>query len=115
VTALHRLGIAGIAGLLAVAACGGKSTPTTHSTFNNESGHSISCMTHQAASPGNIDKPGVSDDPASVLAMLRYYTANGNKPYCDRKPATTIDRQWLDLYIAGGSSPTNIRRALSGS
>jgi hypothetical protein len=72
-------------------------------------------MHHQTATPVPIDTPGLNEDPASVLAVLRYYTANGNKPYCDGEPASSVDRQWIGLYLAGGASRRNVRSALGGS
>jgi hypothetical protein len=35
--------------------------------------------------------------------MLRYYTANGAKAFCDGKPSTGTDRRWTDLYTALGA------------
>jgi hypothetical protein len=102
--------------LCLTAACGGgKGAAPAASPFNDEGNRAVSCMTHQTAAPVAVDQPGAkTEDPASVLAYLRYYTTNGNKAYCDSKPASTTDRRWLALYLAGGASRSNIKRALRG-
>ena len=96
-----------------LAACGGNKAASTGS-FNVQGNRTLTCMTHQSATPAPRDRPGAAEDTESVLAYLHYYTVNGNKPYCDRKPATSLDRQWLALYLAGGAQRAHITRALSG-
>jgi len=49
---------------------------------------------------------------ALELPMLAYYTANGDKPDCDQRPATAVDRAWLTLYVADGADPAHVRRQL---
>jgi hypothetical protein len=97
-----------------LAACGGSKAAGTGS-FNAQGNRTLTCMAHQSATPAPRDRPGTTEDTESVLAYLHYYTANGDKPYCDGRPATSIDRQWLALYLAGGANRSHITRALSGS
>jgi hypothetical protein len=101
--------------IVGLAACGGGKTSATSGSFNDQSNRAVSCMTHQTASPAAADHPGTAEDPSRVLTYLHYYTANGNKPYCDGNPPTAIDRQWLDLYVAGGADRSHVTRALAGS
>jgi hypothetical protein len=115
--ATHRV----ISGLIAgttiagLAACGG-GTSATVGSFNDQGNRVLSCMAHQSAAPATSYHPGTAEDPSHVLTYLHYYTVNGNKPYCDGHPATAIDRQWLDLYLAGGATRSNVAGALgSGS
>ena len=42
--------------------------------------------------------------------MLHYYVANGNKPYCDGRPAGAMDRAWLSAYLRLGADPTHVVR-----
>ena len=44
--------------------------------------------------------------------MLAYYTANGDKPDCDQRPATAVDRAWLTLYVGDGADPAHVQRQL---
>jgi hypothetical protein len=99
-----------IAGL---AACGGAHKVAAASTFNDQGNRTLTCMAHQAAAPVALDHPGSSEDPESVLTYLHYYTVNGDMAYCDGRAATTIDRRWLALYLAGGASRSHIARALA--
>jgi len=72
----------------------------------------LSCMEHQPRSPGTRytdDKARRTDE---TLALLRYYTANGTKPYCDDNGPTAIDRQWVDLYVRLGADRENVATLL---
>jgi hypothetical protein len=111
----HRLLTALIAGAIiaSLAACGGGKHAVASGTFNDQGNQVLSCMTHQTASPVTADRAGPAGDPSRVLTYLHYYTVNGNKPYCDGKPATAADRQWLALYLAGGATRSHISRALA--
>ncbi|MER6670248.1 hypothetical protein ABT256_37220 [Amycolatopsis japonica] len=70
----------------------------------------LTCMKHQPRAPG----PRYTDDSIrrtdETLALLRYYTANGAKPYCDGNDVTDIDRQWIDVYIALGADEEKVKR-----
>ena len=34
-----------------------------------------------------------------MLTFLAYYTANGNKKFCDGKRANAKDKEWAALYV----------------
>ncbi|WP_433888475.1 hypothetical protein [Streptomyces sp. CA-111067] len=68
------------------------------------------CRVHQNQQPSERYTAGARSDPRSVLELMRYYTANGGKAFCDGKPPTRTDQRWTDLYArlggAGGPTPT---------
>jgi hypothetical protein len=96
-----------------VSGCGGARSATGASAFNDQGNKAVACMAHQTSAPASADRPGKSEDPESVLAYLHYYTANGDKHYCDGKTATAVDRQWLALYLAGGAARAHVTTALA--
>jgi hypothetical protein len=67
--------------------------------FDNEGGQLISCMRHQPEPPGSRYTDMEHRNTAELLAVLRYYTAHGTKPYCDAAPATATDQAWAELYV----------------
>jgi hypothetical protein len=109
----HRLTGALVTGVVCagLAACGGGASTAT-GKFNVQHNRPLSCMVHQTSMPAPVDHPGKTEDPSRVLAYLHYYTVNGNKPYCDSKPPTAVDRQWISLYLAGGAARSHVARAL---
>jgi len=68
------------------------------------------CMGHQQQMPSATDtgKPDI----ARSLAVLGYYTKNGQKPFCDGKPASPIDLTWMRYYVAQGAAPSGVSRWL---
>lgn len=96
-----------------VTACSG-TAPDPGPRFDDETTEGVvtelTCMKHQPRAPG----PRYTDEKLQrtdeTLALLRYYTANGAKPYCDGNDLTGIDRQWIDLYLGLGADPGNVRR-----
>jgi hypothetical protein len=52
--------------------------------------------------------------PTLELPFLAYFTANGNKPYCDGKPPTGTDKQWAELYVRLTGNRAAVTRILSG-
>jgi len=71
--------------------------------FDDGGAGDIACMQHQAAAPGpRYTEPGRRRS-GEVLSLLRYYTANGAKPYCDRAAPTDADRRWARLYVDVGA------------
>ncbi|MFE0462976.1 hypothetical protein ACFW1A_27350 [Kitasatospora sp. NPDC058965] len=69
---------------------------------------SPSCLPHQQQAPDTRYTGGTKSDPMSVLTMMRFYTANGTKAYCDGRPATATDRAWTELYRALGGDPSHV-------
>ncbi|HEY2764458.1 MAG TPA: hypothetical protein VGJ13_10675 [Pseudonocardiaceae bacterium] len=96
-------------GLLLVLAGCGSSSPEPGPVFDNEGGAAITCMKHQPASPGaRYTDPAMKNTAEVLNGLLRYYTANGRKPYCDRAPATEIDKQWARLYVTEGAARSQV-------
>lgn len=69
---------------------------------------SPACLVHQTEEPGDQYTRDSGADTGSVLEMMRYYTANGTKPYCDGKGPTGTDRSWTDLYSRLGGARDHI-------
>ncbi|MFI5643258.1 hypothetical protein [Kitasatospora sp. NPDC051705] len=69
---------------------------------------SPTCVQHQSRTPGTRYTGGQASDPRAVLEMMRFYTANGTKAFCDGKPPTDTDRRWTDLYTALGGDPVHV-------
>jgi hypothetical protein len=92
---------------LAVAAC--SSEPVVTAQFDDEQQSDISCMKHQEQTPGEEYFDEGNWDTVVSLSILRYYTSNGAKPYCDGKAATEADQGWRSLYVRMGADQTNLR------
>lgn len=91
--------------VLATAGCGDDPGPV----FNNQSGQQIRCLQHQAEPPGTrYTADPQHRDPGAVLAVLRYYTAHGRKPYCDGAAPTEADRAWAQFYVQQGAARSNV-------
>lgn len=61
----------------------------------------LTCMRHQKNTPAK----SFADDTARTFTLLRYYTANGSRPYCDHRPATGTDKAWARLYAKLSGNP----------
>lgn len=97
---LSAIGLA----LLATAGCAGDGGPV----FDAEGSRPITCMQHQPEPPGSRYTDPERRDTAEVLAVLRYYTAHGRKPYCDGAGPTRVDRAWARFYLEQGADPANL-------
>lgn len=93
--------------VLALAACSAQ--PAATAQFDDEGQSDVSCMKHQEQTPGEEYFDEGSWDTVVSLSILRYYTSNGSKPYCDGKEATAADQGWRKLYVRMGADQTNIR------
>ncbi|WP_372666067.1 hypothetical protein [Amycolatopsis kentuckyensis] len=90
--------------------------PDTGPRFDDEAAGGVvpelNCLKHQPQAPG----PRYTDDTLrrtdETLALLRYYTANGAKEYCDGGDPTEIDRQWAGLYVRLGADRKNVAALL---
>ncbi|MFB6888932.1 hypothetical protein ACFCX4_06405 [Kitasatospora sp. NPDC056327] len=69
-----------------------------------------SCLPHQTRNPGSAYTGGRRSDPAAVLEMMRFYTANRTKAYCDGQPASDRDRRWTSLYTELGGDARHVPR-----
>jgi len=112
----HRLrGVVLIALLVGAVACT-ETRPDPGPRFDDETpggaGRDLTCMKHQPQPPGTRYTDDRSRRIDETLALLRYYTENGGKPYCDGKAPTTIDRQWVDIYVHLGADRKNVATLL---
>lgn len=89
-------------------------TPDPGPRFDDEAGaeRALACMKHQPQAPGARYTADTSRRTDETLALLRYYTANGAKPYCDGHGPTGIDRQWIDIYVSLGADRKNVAALL---
>lgn len=103
-TAWPRLATA----LAACALAAGCGTPSQGRFDTQSATPSPRCLQHQTQSPGTKYTAGDASDPTSVLEMMRFLTANGTKAYCDGRPATKTDVQWVQLYQKLGGDPAHV-------
>lgn len=82
--------------------------------FDNEGGRELSCMQHQPEPPGSRYTDAERRNTAEQLAVLRYYTAYGSKPYCDGAAPTDADRAWAELYVQLGADRSHVAPLLRG-
>ncbi|MDF9816199.1 hypothetical protein [Streptomyces sp. SPB162] len=98
------------AALLAVVATGG-CAPASGLLDAQDGTSSPTCRIHQTRGPADRYTAGAHADPRSVLQLMRYYTANGTKAYCDGKPPTDTDHLWTRLYTELGGSAAHLSPA----
>jgi hypothetical protein len=77
-----------------------------------DDGRKIACMAHQPAKPGARYTDADLRRTDETLPVLRYYTTNAEKPYCDGKPPTEIDKAWGTLYVNLGADRKNVETLL---
>jgi hypothetical protein len=97
--------------LLGAAACSGIASdpgPRFDDETTGGTARDLTCMKHQPQRPGARYTDDTARRTDETLALLRYYTANGTKPYCDGHGPTDIDRQWVDIYVRLGADRKNI-------
>jgi hypothetical protein len=71
------------------------------------------CQLHQTDVPTRAFRGGPDGVTALELPFLASYTANGNKPYCDGKPPTGVDKDWARLYVKLTGNSTAVDQILS--
>lgn len=101
--------------MVAAAGTGYVSTRDSEGAFEVGATPTVDCLAHQPHRPGRDFTDGRPPDTAKVMAILRYYTANGRKPYCDRKPPTEEDLAWATLYVRLGADRTHVTAILGTS
>lgn len=94
---------------LAVACTG---APEPGPLFDDESARELTCMKHQQEPPGTRYTDAALQRLDETLALLRYYTANGAKPYCDGKGPTETDRRWAGIYVRLGADRKHVAALL---
>ncbi|MCR6490677.1 hypothetical protein M8542_48560 [Amycolatopsis sp. OK19-0408] len=92
---------------LLIASCSA-APPDPGPVFDNEGNQAVGCMKHQPAAPGAryLDPGQVRTD--ETLPLLRYYTANGRKAYCDHAAPSAADRAWAGVYVSLGAERVNV-------
>jgi hypothetical protein len=105
--------VAGLTLLGALAACGGSGGDGQF--VEGSATYPLSCMNHQAQSPGTVYTQTDRADTAEILGMLKYYTANKDvAKYCDGKAPNKTDRRWAQAYVDLGAEPANVAHILNG-
>lgn len=113
-----RLLAAGTAVATAAVLLTGCGSSSGGSAFTTQSGVSpdaatASCLVHQKSEPTVDYTGGAKATTVDVLTFLAYYTANGNKKFCDGKPADAKDKTWAKLY-ASYAAPKNVAGIMHG-
>jgi hypothetical protein len=103
---------------LGLAGCSG-GRPASQAVFHVQPGvHADAarqaCQLHQTDPPTSAYRGGQASVPTLELPFLAYFTANGDKPYCDGKPPTATDKQWAQLYVQLTGNTAAVQRILSG-
>ena len=94
--------VTALAGAVLVAGCGSSST---RRRLQDPARPGRSTPPRRAAwctspkSPTAAYKGGAGATTTEELTFLAYYTANGNKKFCDGKPANAKDKAWAALYV----------------
>ncbi len=105
-----------LASLFCLAACAAPA-PDPGPRFADEAtggaARELTCMKHQERPPGARYTDEQARRTGETFALLRYYTANGAKPYCDGKGPTDVDRQWVDIYVRLGADRANVAALLA--
>jgi hypothetical protein len=97
--------IAFLGALTAAAMLAGCGSSSSGPAFKTQSGVQADaakqdCLVHQSSNPTADYKGGPNGTTTDVLTFLAYYTANGNKKFCDGKPANAKDKEWAALYAS---------------
>ncbi|MFJ1768062.1 hypothetical protein ACIOD2_47635 [Amycolatopsis sp. NPDC088138] len=103
--------IPALACCLLIAGCSA-APPDPGPVFDNEGNQPVSCMKHQQAEPGARyrDPDRIRTD--ETLPLLRYYTSNGRKTYCDGAAPSDVDRAWAGVYVGLGAARANVTGVL---
>ena len=106
----RRLAAAALLAIVVLSGCG-RPGPSDAARFNDQSGSdAVACLVHQRHRPDPAYEGGPRANTLLVLSMLHYYVANGNKPYCDGRPPSEMDRAWLSDYLRLGADPAHVVR-----
>ncbi|MCF2529217.1 hypothetical protein [Yinghuangia soli] len=120
-TSGRRLAVCAAAVLFVLTACSGGGGDKKGSAQPGGGGAfapapaSATCQEHQSQDPGADYTSAEEGDTAKVFELLRHYTANGLKPYCDGKGPTALDKTWAELFLGFGADPALIAPELGGN
>ncbi len=84
-----------LGGLLA----GCTDAPPEGATFVLPGDDVVDCQEHQPEEPSDAYAGDAGSDTVAMLDLLRYWTENGDKPYCDGEPATETDLLWQETVV----------------
>lgn len=64
----------------------------------------VECQEHQEVGPSAAYAGDEDSDTVAMLDLLAYWSANGDKPYCDGEPPTATDLEWAETVerLRGG-------------
>lgn len=93
--------------IFVLAGCGG-GDPEPGARFDDEAQAEVGCLKHQPEAPGARYTDDGMKRTDEVLPMLRYYTANGKKAFCDGGKPTDVDKAWAELYVKLGADRGNV-------
>lgn len=99
---------------LAVSLVGCSSAKTAAvAQFHTQDGFTVQsatepCLLHQTDAPTKEFMGGPSASPALQLPFMAYLKANGNKAFCDGKPATDIDKKWAQEFVTQTGSADSV-------
>ncbi|GAC1330012.1 MAG: hypothetical protein NVSMB13_17890 [Mycobacteriales bacterium] len=101
----------GVLALTALAGC--QSSAPAGPAFDDANAAPVTCMGHQRHAPTTDYTGGEKARTELVLRMLKYYSSNGTKGYCDHKPASATDKAWANLYVKLGAKPDAVAPILA--
>ncbi len=70
------------------------------------------CLLHQTQPPTSDYQGGPTAAPEPELTFLAYYSATGNREFCDSAPPTALDKNWAQLYAQLTGNPAPVARLL---
>lgn len=70
------------------------------------------CIVHQTALPNGSYQDANGTGSADQLTFVSYYTAAGQLPFCDGRPANADDKAWAQLYVQATSSASDVSTIL---
>jgi len=70
------------------------------------------CLLHQTQPPTSDYQGGPTAAPEPELTFLAYYSATGNREFCDGAPPTALDKDWAQLYAQLTGNPAPVARLL---
>ncbi len=76
----------------------------------DDQGGTATCLAHQTRPPTDAYRLREGADTTAALRMMRYYTAQGSRDFCDGAPAGEHDRAWMRLYLDNGGTPEKVAR-----
>jgi hypothetical protein len=110
--------VTGLAVGLVLTGCSGGAT-AKEATFSVQPGVQPGaadqpCQLHQTDMPTAAYRGGPQAVSRLELPFLAYYTANGNKPFCDGRPADDTDKAWARVYVDLTGNRAAVARVLGG-